>query len=128
MFCKHCGKEIDDDSKFCRFCGNELIDIKEDANSLKESCKKIVSLFRNRDIKPLFSFTFIGSVCIIGFLIYLFALTISSELLHTFGLSRGKQLNQDISSWFGIIIVVIIGIKVVISSIKSSDETNNQNK
>ena len=23
MFCKHCGKEIDVDSKFCRYCGGE---------------------------------------------------------------------------------------------------------
>ena len=23
MFCKHCGKEIDNDSKFCSFCGKE---------------------------------------------------------------------------------------------------------
>ena len=24
IFCKHCGKEIDADSKFCRYCGKEL--------------------------------------------------------------------------------------------------------
>lgn len=24
MFCKNCGKEIDDDSKFCKFCGTDL--------------------------------------------------------------------------------------------------------
>ncbi len=24
MFCKYCGKEIEDDSKFCKFCGNAL--------------------------------------------------------------------------------------------------------
>jgi len=22
MFCKYCGKEITDDSRFCKFCGN----------------------------------------------------------------------------------------------------------
>ena len=24
MYCKHCGKEIDDESKFCNYCGKEL--------------------------------------------------------------------------------------------------------
>lgn len=24
IFCKHCGKEIDADSKFCRYCGKEI--------------------------------------------------------------------------------------------------------
>lgn len=24
MYCKHCGKEIADDSKFCRYCGTDL--------------------------------------------------------------------------------------------------------
>ena len=24
MFCKHCGKEIADDSKFCAFCGTNI--------------------------------------------------------------------------------------------------------
>ena len=23
IFCKHCGKEIEEDSKFCRYCGKE---------------------------------------------------------------------------------------------------------
>jgi len=25
MFCKHCGKEIPENSKFCRYCGNQLL-------------------------------------------------------------------------------------------------------
>lgn len=24
MYCKHCGKEIAEDSKYCNFCGNEI--------------------------------------------------------------------------------------------------------
>lgn len=30
MYCKHCGKEIADDSKFCRYCGNPQDSINED--------------------------------------------------------------------------------------------------
>ena len=26
MYCKHCGKEIDDNSQFCKFCGKKLVD------------------------------------------------------------------------------------------------------
>lgn len=27
MYCKHCGKEIADDSKFCQYCGGKIDDI-----------------------------------------------------------------------------------------------------
>lgn len=27
MFCKHCGKEIDDNSSFCKYCGKSLKDV-----------------------------------------------------------------------------------------------------
>lgn len=27
MYCKHCGKEISDDSKFCNYCGSSLFSI-----------------------------------------------------------------------------------------------------
>lgn len=37
MYCKNCGKQIDDDSKFCRFCGTAL-----DANFNKETSRKTV--------------------------------------------------------------------------------------
>lgn len=27
MYCKHCGKQIADESKFCPFCGTDLQDV-----------------------------------------------------------------------------------------------------
>ena len=27
MYCRYCGKEVDDDSKFCRYCGANIVDI-----------------------------------------------------------------------------------------------------
>ncbi len=35
MYCKHCGKEIADDSKFCQHCGGILIEESQDLNSLR---------------------------------------------------------------------------------------------
>ena len=29
MFCKHCGREIDDNSEFCKYCGKQLVDKKK---------------------------------------------------------------------------------------------------
>lgn len=26
MYCKHCGKQIADDSSFCQYCGEKVID------------------------------------------------------------------------------------------------------
>ena len=39
MFCKYCGKEIDNDSKFCKFCGKTLEHIKQN-NVLQEAINK----------------------------------------------------------------------------------------
>ena len=33
MFCKYCGKELPENSKFCRFCGNKLSKTQVDENS-----------------------------------------------------------------------------------------------
>ena len=46
MYCKHCGKEIDDNSKFCNLCGKSLVDQVEaqvavpTANNVTSSPKK----------------------------------------------------------------------------------------
>ena len=42
MYCKHCGKEIAEDSKFCQHCGKQII---EDGESLKNSKAKISNSF-----------------------------------------------------------------------------------
>lgn len=43
MFCKNCGKIIDDDSKFCKYCGANLINIKQInlINKTSSLCTKI---------------------------------------------------------------------------------------
>lgn len=33
MYCKHCGKEIADDSKFCKYCGNGVVDSSNQGSS-----------------------------------------------------------------------------------------------
>ena len=49
MYCKHCGKEIADDSKFCQYCGKSLesntINYFESIKSFISSNKKIVKIF-----------------------------------------------------------------------------------
>ena len=49
MYCKHCGKEIADDSKFCQYCGKSLesntINYFEYIKTFISSNKKIVKIF-----------------------------------------------------------------------------------
>lgn len=40
MFCKNCGKEIADDSKFCSFCGKSTENEKADLNDVLEDDEK----------------------------------------------------------------------------------------
>ena len=37
MYCKHCGKEIADDSKFCRYCGTNLVDVSLASNHVESN-------------------------------------------------------------------------------------------
>lgn len=41
MYCKYCGKSIDEDSSFCRYCGkplHESLDITDSISAIKETC------------------------------------------------------------------------------------------
>ena len=40
MYCKHCGKEIADDSKFCRYCGTYLLGADNEYSSTDSEIKK----------------------------------------------------------------------------------------
>ena len=41
MYCKYCGKSIDEDASFCRYCGkplHESLDITDNISAIKETC------------------------------------------------------------------------------------------
>ena len=45
MYCKSCGVEIEDDSKFCRRCGSEISgDISQSRGYVSDQSKKKISL------------------------------------------------------------------------------------
>lgn len=54
MFCKYCGKEVDDDSKFCKHCGEGLLTVnpfyknKNEANQLQNEAFNKLLPFKNR--------------------------------------------------------------------------------
>ena len=51
MYCKHCGKEIADDSKFCNYCGanqNAVSNIIDSRKRIDNSrIKKLIPKFRS---------------------------------------------------------------------------------
>ena len=51
MFCKHCGKEVQDESCFCAHCGNPLNESSPAANNSREAVKETAP---RRHKKPLF--------------------------------------------------------------------------
>ena len=55
MYCKHCGKEIADDSKFCQHCGGKQLESEVRGNEAPFG--KIVSkLFSNINKKYLYAY------------------------------------------------------------------------
>lgn len=60
MFCKYCGKEIDNDSKFCKFCGKTLEGIKQN-NALQEAINKSKTV---SDYAPTTNVNNMDSVCL----------------------------------------------------------------
>ncbi len=37
MFCRHCGRRIEDDSTFCRYCGKEVSEVPNNASIFKQT-------------------------------------------------------------------------------------------
>lgn len=50
MYCKHCGKEIADDSKFCKYCGNKLDEPSESEQVVKSV--EAPSIDENKPVSP----------------------------------------------------------------------------
>ena len=65
MYCKNCGKQIDNDSKFCKHCGTQLADGTEPTTSTKSSLySKFQSLSTKRQIAALcYGVWFLGWIC-----------------------------------------------------------------
>lgn len=42
MYCKNCGKEIEENSTFCKYCGTNLHEIKEPTKSIKNTSTKTI--------------------------------------------------------------------------------------
>ena len=45
MFCKNCGKEINDDAKYCNFCGIDLINESSVSKNIKDVFRKAIDFF-----------------------------------------------------------------------------------
>ena len=89
MYCKDCGKIVDDDSKFCRYCGlNQKTGIPEDVNksvetNYKDNSKSIgingkilknISFYDNDYIKEYNAANFGGVLLVVNLIIQFFAL------------------------------------------------------
>ena len=67
MFCKNCGKEIADDSKFCNFCGSE----QQSATAIYENNPSTEDEKTNKTLWAIFGGCLIGGCLIFVFIIVL---------------------------------------------------------
>ena len=67
MFCKICGKEIADDSKFCNFCGSE----QQSATAISENSPSTEDEKTNKTLWAIFGGCLIGGCLIFVFIIVL---------------------------------------------------------
>lgn len=56
MYCKYCGKQIDDDSKFCNLCGKSLLEHVENNSVIPQETKNIECSAKKK------KFSFIGAI------------------------------------------------------------------
>ena len=47
MYCKHCGREIDDNSSFCKYCGGNVIDTNSENIGNQFQGEKVKSLYND---------------------------------------------------------------------------------
>ena len=77
-YCKHCGKEIDENSRFCNYCG------KEQAPSI---CKLfVIKMINNERFERLFLAIILGLVCGSSVFFYLIIFLDSKLVLFGVGL------------------------------------------
>ena len=95
MYCKHCGKQIDDNSKFCKFCGKQLVESQnieisfkkpQIFNKLKSWINIIWHKYKATDIKG-FLIEKIGPILLVLFVdlfVFVFLLSITLVILETY--------------------------------------------
>ena len=49
MYCKHCGREIDDNSSYCKYCGKEVVVEKSNCTIPKEAVKRTIDAIMKYD-------------------------------------------------------------------------------
>lgn len=106
MYCRKCGKHVNDNSRFCQYCGIEFIEIKEDKNekiiSKTQSRKKVSN--KNACISLLFA----GLSIVASFLPFqlgawvLVAIYVTA-ILSLFFRTKGKKEMHDIYDKTGLI-------------------------
>ncbi len=52
MYCKHCGREIDDNSSFCKFCGREQFEVKNNIFIEDSQYNKEINTVKENDQEP----------------------------------------------------------------------------
>lgn len=101
MYCKNCGKEISDDSKYCPECGIEIERI-QDEYIFSDGYVKKTSVFG--------MIGFIGSICAIGLYklgwIQLFVLAIPSLIFSIIGLNDRRKQRKGFS-YAGLVLSII---------------------
>lgn len=135
MICKHCGKEIQDRSKYCIYCGNENITDNTDEknndsllpnlnfDSIKQNIKTLKTKLTKNDFikndnntnKPpiVYNLVFLAiALILVGVAINFFVL--AHETLYTYnGIPKSEAPMQSIIGW----ICLISGITIAIADI-----------
>ena len=153
MFCKDCGKIIDEDSKFCSYCGiNQKREFSSTANQKKENNFKDVDTSYDKNSKVLKNISFydnnynreinaayVGSILIIvNLLIYFSSINFSSEnyttylfisicwrILATFWcVNIAKRQNRSDIAW-GIITFFIPNLALIILGLSKKLSLND---
>ncbi len=110
MFCKFCGKEIDENSKFCPHCGKQLL-----GETRKQTINDNEILFTAKPV-------FIPIVTIISFIpIQLFMTVWGSVFFGVFGVFAIKALKLNIPVYYSFIIfgfIFFLGIPFLVYFVK----------
>lgn len=140
MYCKHCGKQIADDSKFCQYCGGKQEELtsstpsKEIFTGMSKEEKKKEKVVVIPTIKTNFSDktkTWIAVYCLWTVLnaYWLFAGDKSSRAAEYFQpFSEKIDSSSDSYYDFSEFLVYVIGLPIAIWSIKLRKKTKNQNQ
>ena len=136
MYCKHCGKQIDDNSQFCKFCGKKLVETQninieftkpKVIENIQSYFRKLLNKYRSlcNDPRQNEEFPF-NSLIIAALFMAFFGFIITFGIVANVLRDSWRTIPsyEEISVWSGVLVAIIVFIWFVSHHLVSNKKSD----